>query len=120
MCPLCPCSGTTAQYGGGGACVPYVPVVVLQHSMEEEEHVSLCPCSGTTAQYGGGEVCVPYVPLVVLQHSMEEAELVSPMQYCYCIDLKLLLIRVTVVNTLNAKCVYACMHIQPLHHSCMG
>ena len=29
MCPLCPCSGTTAQY---------VPVVVLQHSMEEEEH----------------------------------------------------------------------------------
>ena len=39
MCPLCPCSGTTAQYGGG-ACVPYVPVVVLQHSMEEEEHVS--------------------------------------------------------------------------------
>ena len=35
MCPLCPCSGTTAQYGGGGACVPYVPVVVLQHSMEE-------------------------------------------------------------------------------------
>ena len=39
MCPLCPCSGTTAQYGGGGACVPYVPVVVLQHSMEEEEHV---------------------------------------------------------------------------------
>ena len=40
MCPLCPCSGTTAQYGGGGACVPYVPVVVLQHSMKEEEHVS--------------------------------------------------------------------------------
>ena len=38
MCPLCPCSGTTAQYGGG-ACVPYVPVVVLHHSMEEE-HVS--------------------------------------------------------------------------------
>ena len=31
---LCPCSGTTAQYGGGGACVPYVPVVV------EEELVS--------------------------------------------------------------------------------
>ena len=40
MCPLCSCSGTTAQYGGGGACVPYVPVVVLQHSMEEEELVS--------------------------------------------------------------------------------
>ena len=41
MCPLCPCRGTTAQYGGGGgACVPYVPVVVLQHSMEEEEYVS--------------------------------------------------------------------------------
>ena len=39
MCPLCPCSGTTAQYGGG-ACVPYVLVVVLQHSMVEEEHVS--------------------------------------------------------------------------------
>ena len=38
---------------------PYVPVVVLQHSMEEEEHVSLCPCSGTTAQYGGGGACVP-------------------------------------------------------------
>ena len=34
MCPLCPCSG------GGGACVPYVHVMVLQHSMEEEEHVS--------------------------------------------------------------------------------
>ena len=60
MCPLCPCSGTTTQYGGGGACVPYVPVVVLQHSMEEEEHV-------------------PYVPVVVLQHSMEEEEHVSPM-----------------------------------------
>ena len=59
MCPLCPCSGTTAQYGGGGACVPYVPVVVLQHSMEEG--------------------CVPYVPVVVLQHSMEEEEHVSPM-----------------------------------------
>ena len=97
MCPLCPCSGTTAQYGGGGACVPYVPVVVLQHGMEEEEHVSpmslkwyystvwrrrsmcpLCPCSGTIAQYGGG-ACVPYVPVVVLQHSMEEEEHVSPM-----------------------------------------
>ena len=38
MCPLCPCSGTKTQYGGGGACVPYVYVVVLQHSMEEEEH----------------------------------------------------------------------------------
>ena len=37
MCPLCPCSCTTAQYGGGGACVPYVHVVVRQHSMEEEE-----------------------------------------------------------------------------------
>ena len=37
MCPLCPSSGTTAQYGGGGACVL---VVVLQHSMEEKEHVS--------------------------------------------------------------------------------
>ena len=60
MCPLCPCSGTTAQYGGGGACVPYVHVVVLQHSMEDEE------------------ACVPYVPVVVLQHSMEE-EHVSPM-----------------------------------------
>ena len=59
--PLCPCSGTTAQYGGGGACVPYIPV----------------PCSGTTAQYGGG-ACVPYVLVVVLQHSMEE-EHVSPM-----------------------------------------
>ena len=40
MCPLCPCNGTTTQYGGGGACVPYVHVVVLQHSMEEVEHVS--------------------------------------------------------------------------------
>ena len=58
MCPLCPCSGTTAQY------------------MEEEEHV---PCSGTTAQYGGGGACVPYVPVVVLQHGMEEEEHVSPM-----------------------------------------
>ena len=46
MCPLCPCSGTTAQYGGGGACVPYVPVVVLQHSMEEG--------------------CVPYLPVVYM------------------------------------------------------
>ena len=49
MCPLCPCSGTTAQYGGGGgACVPYLPVVVLQHSMEEEEHepsaAGACQC----------------------------------------------------------------------------
>ena len=49
MCPLCPCSGTTAQYGGGGgACVPYVPIVVLQHSMEEEEHepsaAGACQC----------------------------------------------------------------------------
>ena len=62
MCPLCPCSGTTAQYGGGGECVPYVPVVVLQHM-----------------QYGGG-ACVPYVPVMVLQHSMEEEEEhVSPM-----------------------------------------
>ena len=78
MCPLCSCSGTTAQHGGGGACVPYVPVVVLQHSMEEEEHVSLCPCSGTTAQYGGGGAC-PLCPVVVLQHSMEEEEHVSPM-----------------------------------------
>ena len=79
MCPLCPCSGTTTQYGGGGACVPYVPVVVLQHSMEEGSMCPLCPCSGTTAQYGGGGACVPYVPVVVLQHSMEEEEHVSPM-----------------------------------------
>ena len=56
MCPLCPSSGTPAQYGGG-ACVP---------------------CSGTTAQYGGGGAYVPYVLVVVLQHSMEEEEHVSP------------------------------------------
>ena len=36
MCPLCPCSGTTTQYGGG-ARVPYVPVVVLE---EGGGHVS--------------------------------------------------------------------------------
>ena len=63
MCPLCPCSGTTAQYGGGGgACVLYVPVVVLQHSMEEDRGA-----------------CVPYLPVVELQHSLEEEEHVSPM-----------------------------------------
>ena len=77
MCPLCPCSGTTAQFGGGGACVPYVPVVVKPH---RRSMCPLCPCSGTTTHYGGGGgACVPYVPVVVLQHSMEEEEHVSPM-----------------------------------------
>ena len=75
MCPLCPCSGTTAQYGGG-ACVLYVPVVVV---WRRRRMCPLCPCSGTTTQYGGGGACVPYVPVVVLQHSMEEEEHVSPM-----------------------------------------
>ena len=36
MCSLCPCSGTTTQYGGG-ARVPYVSVVVLE---EGGGHVS--------------------------------------------------------------------------------
>ena len=26
----------------------------------------------------------------------------------------------SVINSLNAKCVYACMHTQLLHHSCMS
>ena len=78
MCPLCPCSGTTAQYGGGGACVPYVPVVVLQHSMEGGACVPYVPVVVLQHSMEGG-ACVPYVPVVVLQHSVKEEEHVSPM-----------------------------------------
>ena len=74
MCPLCSCSGTTTQFGGGGAFAPFVPVVVLQHSMEEEEHVFPV----VVLQHSIEEEEHVF-PVVVLQHGMEEEEHVSPM-----------------------------------------
>ena len=58
MCPLCPCSGTTAQYGG--ACVPYVPVDYRDIGDTCSSSSILCcstTTSGTTTQYGGGGAC---------------------------------------------------------------